>query len=186
MAKIKGNKKNNKLKGTDGDDTILGKAGNDKLYGKDGNDKLKGDSGNDKLFGDDGNDFLYGGSGKDKLLGGLGDDLLDGGEGDDTLNGGEGDDSMDGGAGRDTFLFETLSSGRDEIHNFEIGVDKIVIDASAYGFEGMTVLEFISNYVSSSGGDSAIDLSGNGDDFPRIILYGVDNGFDLEGSIVLA
>jgi hypothetical protein len=50
----------------------------------------------------------------------------------------------------------------------------------------MSIDDFISAYVSSSGGDSAIDLSGSGADAPRVVLHGVDNGFDLAGSIILA
>ncbi len=204
MATRKGTKGKDKLNGTNGDDTILGKGGNDRLKGKDGDDHIKGGGGNDKIYGGDGDDDLFGGGGNDKMFGDIGNDFLDGGKGNDKLDGGadndelmggagndqltggEGDDIMDGGAGADTFFFHNLSSGRDDIYNFEVGIDKIVIDASSYGVEGMSVQDFISLYVSSSGGDSAIDLSGNGDDRPRVVLHGVDNGFDLENSIILA
>ncbi len=203
MATIKGTKKNDKLKGKNKDDTIIGKAGNDKLEGKGGNDLLKGDagkdkawggdgddtifggSGNDKLWGDAGEDTLEGGSGNDKLYGGDGDDDLFGGTGNDKLYGGDGDDDLYGGDGADSFFFLSMSSGRDDIHDFEIGVDKIYIDASAYGFDGMSEEDFIIEHVSSAGGDSAIDLSGTGEDRPRVVLHGVDNGFDLEGSLFL-
>ena len=48
-----------------------------------------------------------------------------------------------------SFYFHSLSSGRDDIYDFQIGVDKIIIDATAYGFQGMTVQDFIQQYVSS-------------------------------------
>ena len=55
--------------------------------------------------------------------------------------------------------------------DFEDDVDTIYIDKD-FGFA--TVQEVL-DHCSSSGGDSAIDLSKNGDDFPRIVLYGLDD-----------
>jgi Ca2+-binding RTX toxin-like protein len=187
---------------TTGNDQLFGGKGNDKAYGGTGNDGLSGDVGNDKMEGGDGNDALDGGDGDDGLLGGAGLDLLNagagnddldggdgkdqlfGGDGDDDLTGGTGDDDMTGGAGADRFNFLSFTSGRDTIHDFIVGVDKLVISMSAYGFT--TVQDIIDNYTSSSGGDTQIDLSKNGDDFPRIILLDVANTNGLAGSIELA
>jgi Ca2+-binding RTX toxin-like protein len=85
MAKIKGNKKNNKLKGTGQNDKILGFAGDDKLTGK---------AGDDKLIGGDGDDFLDGGTGNDVMKGGAGNDFFEAGEGGDFFVGGSGIDTV--------------------------------------------------------------------------------------------
>ena len=76
---------------------------------------------------------------------------------------------MTGGTGNDRFYFAP-GSGRDVVNDFEEGPDKLYISQS-YGF---SKAEILAN-SSSSGGDSAIDLSGTGADSPRIILLGLDN-----------
>jgi hypothetical protein len=60
-------------------------------------------------------------------------------------------------------------------------VDTLFISAD-FGYE--TVEELLRD-ASSSGGDSALDLSGNGDDRPRIILLGIDNFNKLADDIVI-
>ena len=162
---------NNTIGGTAGADTLRGLAGNDILRGRAGNDVLDGGSGGDQLFGNEGNDDLFGRAGNDVLKGGTGNDDLEGGQGRDQLYGGDGADDF-------TFL---LGSGRDEIFDFQDDVDTILIDRD-FGF---TSVQQVLNFASSSGGDSAIDLSKTGADSPRIILYGVDNFNDLADDIVL-
>lgn len=104
MAKIKGNKKDNKLIGTNHDDDISGRGGDDLLKGKGGNDLLDGGKGFDKLLGGGGDDSLLGGIFDDTLKGGKGNDTLDGGDGNDTMDGGDGDDLMIAGPGGDFFV----------------------------------------------------------------------------------
>jgi len=86
MAKIKGNKKNNKLKGSKHKDKIIGAAGNDVLKGKAGDDKLLGGAGDDILDGGDGNDVMKGGGGNDLFIAGVGADFFIGGKGIDTVS----------------------------------------------------------------------------------------------------
>ncbi len=139
-----------------GDDTIFGGAGDDKLFGDswrrreadtDGNDYIDGGAGNDRVVGGGGNDELYGGEGRDRVFGGTGDDKLDGGAGRDVLKGGDGDDDLRGGAGRDRlfggdgaddFLFgaEVEDGDRDVIVDFELGVDRLVLE------DGITIESF--------------------------------------------
>ena len=95
--------------------------------------------------------------------------------------GGTGDDFMTGGAGADSFVF-AKGSGRDFVLDFTDNVDTIFIDGSDFGFN--SVQEILDN-CTSSGGDSAIDLSKNGDDAPRIILLGLDDYNKLANDIVL-
>ena len=139
-----------------------------------------GDAGNNKIIGTADSDELFGKAGNDELFGLAGRDKLDGGRGDDTLEGGAGADELRGGGGADTFVFKP-GSGRDIVFDFQDDVDTIVID-SAYGFD--SVRELL-KFCSSSGGDSAIDLSRTGADAPRIILLGVDNFRDLADDIVI-
>jgi Ca2+-binding RTX toxin-like protein len=159
---ITGNGANNTLRGFGGSDRLSGLGGNDLLLGGTGNDLVTGGVGNDRLFGDQGNDRLFGGDGADRLFGGSGNDVLF------------------GGAGQDQFHF-LVGSGRDEIRDFVDDVDTIYIDRD-FGFS--SVQEVLEN-ASSSGGDSAIDLSKNGDDAPRIIIFGLDNFNKLANDIVL-
>lgn len=144
------------LYGGVGDDILRGGKGNDSLFGGEGNDKLAGSTGDDFLFGEAGDDRLWGGEGNDTLDGGSGADKLKGGDGDDTLIGGEGKDRLWGGEGRDTFIF-TSNSGKDRIHDFEIGVDVIA-------FHGENVLDVTQTLVASglklSYGDSSIIVTG--------------------------
>ncbi|MEQ1578311.1 MAG: calcium-binding protein [Hyphomicrobium sp.] len=167
MVRKVGNQNANLLAGTAGNDQLIGLGGNDTLTGKAGDDRLDG------------------GSGKDKLLGGAGNDTLKGGSGNDTLNGGsdggdfEHHDTLFGGAGADRFYF-SAGGGRDDIMDFQDNVDTIYISKSYFS----TIQDVLDN-CSSSGGDSAIDLSGTGADSPRIVLYGLDDYNKLADDIVL-
>jgi Ca2+-binding RTX toxin-like protein len=147
--------------GDAGDDYLAGRDGNDTLYGGDGNDVGDGGLGTDTLYGNAGNDYLIGGDGSDTIYGGdggtnvgdlgdqwlggdggddfiygnLGTDRLSGGAGNDLLTGGEGYDYMTGEAGIDTFVYNALSDGSisEQIGDWQGGVDKLRIDASAFG-----------------------------------------------------
>lgn len=71
--------------------------------------------------------ILTGNSGNNRLVGGKGDDLLNGLGGNDRLVGGAGNDQLSGGAGRDQFIFNRLSDRQDEILDFTLRQDKIVL-----------------------------------------------------------
>ncbi|MEM9170051.1 MAG: spondin domain-containing protein [Pseudomonadota bacterium] len=124
------------LYGEAGADVLYGQAGADRLFGGDGADRLDGGADADLLVGQNGADALRGGMGADFLFGGAGDDLVEGGAGADQLFGGVGSDQIMGGAGNDD-LFGNLGAdvfhfasggGADIIHDFQSGVDVIVID----------------------------------------------------------
>lgn len=170
---MNGNAGDDVLKGLGGDDDIFGGLDNDVLFGNAGGDFLRGEEGNDKLVGGTGDDVLFGGAGRDVLIGGNGLDFL---------NGDAGNAKLTGGAGGDNFQVD-LGAKRVIITDFELGVDTLLIDSDFY--PGISVQKLLTRHGSSSGGDSAIDLSGNGADFPRIILLGVDNAFDLADDITL-
>ncbi|MBW4982969.1 hypothetical protein KZZ07_10490 [Mameliella sp. CS4] len=138
------------LNGDSGDDYILGGAGNDDIDAGDdndtvnanaGDDSIYGEGGNDLLVGQDGSDLLDGGNDNDTMDGGDGDDILEGGYGNDILRGRAGEDELAGGPGRDfltggqdvdAFVFRSASetvvgANRDQILDFEQGVDSIVV-----------------------------------------------------------
>ncbi|WP_262027695.1 cadherin domain-containing protein [Microvirga sp. Mcv34] len=73
------------------------------------------------IYGTDGNDELVGTSGVDRIVGYDGDDTLDGGGGSDRLNGGN---------GNDTYLWDPVTGGRDEMEDPE-GNDTLHINALA-------------------------------------------------------
>ncbi|MEB3339597.1 MAG: hypothetical protein VKJ25_02245, partial [Okeania sp.] len=88
---------------------------NNTLRGSELDDVLNGKGGNDKLFGNNGNDILTGGNGNDKL------------------NGGEGEDILTGGNGKDSFIFDDFNKTEtDEITDFILGEDKLILDKSAF------------------------------------------------------
>ncbi len=120
------------LAGNEGDDILRAGLGDDEAFGGAGSDRVLGDRGNDNLWGGDGNDLVAGGDGNDFLSGGRGSDILLGGVGNDRLIGGQGDDSLYGGEGSDTFQF-LPDSGRDTIHDFTLGADRI--DLHRYRWE---------------------------------------------------
>ncbi|MDY6803227.1 MAG: calcium-binding protein [Cyanobacteriota bacterium] len=76
-------------------------------------------------------DVLNGKGGSDKLLGNKGNDTLTGGNGKDQLNGGKGEDVLTGGKGKDFFIFTHIKQ-TDEITDFVLGQDQIVLDKSAF------------------------------------------------------
>lgn len=101
-----------------------GNTSNNLLGGNGAANRLDGASGNDTIDGADGNDTLLGGAGNDSLTAGDAADLVQGGAGKDTLS---------GGLGADIFRYDAPSEGLDLILDFEIGVDKVQINASAFG-----------------------------------------------------
>ncbi len=170
------------INGNGGNDVLSGLAGDDELFGGTGSDILRGNADADTLYGEGGKDSLFGGSGNDVLFGGAGNDILSGGSGFDFLNGNDGNAELTGGGGGDNFQID-LGAGRVVITDFQDDVDTLLLDGDF--FPGRTVNQILTRFGSSSGGDSAIDLSRRGDDSPRLILLGVDNIFDLKDDIVL-
>ena len=115
---------------------------------------IKGFGGNDRIDasgvtakalalefgGGDGNDTLIGGVGRDTLSGGNQNDILLGGKGGDFLDGGAGFDKMVGGKGADRFNFnDGLVDNLDTIADFQVGIDKIGLNAGFFPLTGNTV-----------------------------------------------
>ncbi|PSB08372.1 hypothetical protein C7B62_16915 [Pleurocapsa sp. CCALA 161] len=92
-----------------------------------------------------GDDTAYGGDGDDSLNGGNESDRLEGELGNDTLIGSVGNDTMTGGAGSDYFIYDTnavftaSAVGIDQITDFVIGTDKIVLDKTTFTSLGSAV-----------------------------------------------
>ncbi len=92
-----------------------------------------GNKRNNTLKGGKLDDVLNGKGGNDKLLGNNGNDTLTGGNGNDKLNGGKGEDVLTGGKGKDSFIFTNINKTEtDEITDFVLGEDKIILDKSAF------------------------------------------------------
>ncbi len=121
------------LDGSRWGDAIGGGRGNDTVYGDNGDDTLSGEGGQDELFGHAGADSLSGGADADKLIGGRGSDTLKGGTGNDHLWGGN--YKADGAA--DAFIF-VKGGGIDYVHDFEPGVDRLVLAGLAATAETVT------------------------------------------------
>ncbi|MBT53662.1 MAG: hypothetical protein CMF72_09730 [Mameliella sp.] len=153
--------------GGDGDDGMQGQSGADVMNGGAGNDTILGGSGNDVLVGQDGSDQLEGGADNDTIDGGNGDDVLEGGDGNDILRGRAGEDNLAGGDGldlltggqdADSFVFRSAShagigASRDQILDFEQGVDLIVVSSVTPG-----VFEFVGTAGFAPSGNAELRL----------------------------
>ena len=134
----------------------------------------------DALFGGALNDALRGEAGDDELDGRSGNDALSGGAGADVLNGGAGFDRLSGGSGADTFVV-MADTGFDRITDFEIGTDRIEIDAA-------TVDAFDDLVLTQRDGFTVVAFEDGVGTYARIRLDGVaadDLGaadFDLSGT----
>ncbi|MDJ0552975.1 MAG: phytase [Microcoleaceae cyanobacterium MO_207.B10] len=166
---IIGTSEDERLRGDFGNDTIIGLAGDDTLIGGDGDDSIIGSRGNDYLYGQDGDDVLQGRLGFDRLFGGEGDDEMNGGQGRDRFNGGSGDDVLTGGASIDRFIFATNQEfdsddlGVDEITDFVVGQDKILLDLTTF----TAINDIEADFATVTGGAATSDA---------VIVYNINNG----------
>ena len=116
----------------------------------------------------------------DTIFGKGGDDTIKGKDGKDKIDGGKGNDDLFGGNGKDKFFFET-DSGKDFIHDFKGDKDKLYLSHD-FGFDS---IQDVIDAAHSSGGDTAIDLSGVGDDNYQIILLGISDISEITDHIFL-
>ncbi|MEM9275838.1 MAG: CRTAC homolog protein [Cyanobacteria bacterium P01_F01_bin.143] len=146
------------LEGGNGNDVLIGGNGNDTLAGGAGFDRVlesgdfnftvsdgeligRGiDSFSDiervEVTGGGGANILFAGTVTNfevELNGGGGIDTIEGGAQDDEIIGGVGNDVLTGNGGSDRFVYLATNNGSDTITDFTIGLDEIVIDASAFG-----------------------------------------------------
>jgi Ca2+-binding RTX toxin-like protein len=104
-----------------------------------------GNSLSNTITGNAGHNTLFGNSGSDKLTGNGGNDTLNGGSGSDRLAGGAGDDVLFGGSSSDRFVFDTNAVfaanalGIDQITDFAVGSDKLVLDKTTFAALGSMV-----------------------------------------------
>ncbi len=120
-----------------GDDTVQGGNGDDVFYGEDGNDLIFARLGDDTVYGGANFDVIFAGAGNDVVFGGVGRDQVFLEEGNDryvdTAQGDDlGQDTITGGFGADVFAFGPQMS-RDEITDFEVGVDQLHLAISLAG-----------------------------------------------------
>lgn len=145
---LRGDASANRLEGGKGDDTLQGRGGNDILVGGDGVDVLQGGGGRDTV------DYSGAGpvrvslvsneavdatraidrlAGIEDIIGSLGQDTISGDGGANRLTGGVGADVLRGGAGADAFVFHDRLDFGDTIRDFQTGLDRIEVDATAVG-----------------------------------------------------
>ena len=136
---------------------------------------LVGDNSNNFMTGSDYDDNIIGFGGDDTLIGGASNDLLRGFDDNDILQGNKGNDTLIGGTGNDTFVFNTRSTGIDEITDFEISIDKIQI-GSEFGATSDSQFSF---------DDTNGALSFEGQQFATLSNYATLDGFDVSRDIVL-
>ena len=112
----------------------------------------------------EGNDKLLGGQGADSIDGLGGDDTVEGGAGDDRLNGGAGANVLLGGEGADVFVFDAGGGGRDRVEDFQVGVDRIVVNPAdgerPWAEDGGDGLGGYGTWLVYGRGDDAVFLPG--------------------------
>ncbi|MBU1278123.1 MAG: hypothetical protein KJ875_05580 [Alphaproteobacteria bacterium] len=177
--RLVGDSGNDRLVGEDGDDTLLNLEGVGWLIAGDGDDFLLDGSGNGVLAGNAGHDRMNGGGGNDRMLGDAGDDIMSGGNGIDRMTGGSGNDNLTGGNGADIFVFRD-GSEMDTITDFEIGIDRLFIDAVLTD-GNYDANHTIATYCTLSGTDAIFDFGG-GD---IIVLNNINDLSSLVDSILI-
>lgn len=181
-----------------GGDDVYRAAGDGEVQGNvrggAGDDDMRGARDADNFIGGNGADTMRGGDGDDTLEGGNGRDIIYGGAGADLIEGGNAGDLMLGGAGNDEFLFTdtgdigTTSSTRDEIRDFEQGVDVINLSAmvgpdfvflGTGGFTGGAAPEL---RLAEVGGSTFVqlDYDGDGSQDGRMLVRGVTDMLETD------
>jgi len=184
---LHGGKGGDSLHGGNGADTVIGADGNDMLRGNAGADLIQGGKGGDSLFGGNQDDTLFGGAGNDVVRGEASSDVLNGGDGHDSLYGGaqadilrgdKGNDRLEGGDGADTFVFNIVAFGKDDIVDFADNVDALLFSSSVSG--GLTAQQIINTHADdTSGSFTKIDFGGGNE----IILEGITDKHSLVDDI---
>jgi Ca2+-binding RTX toxin-like protein len=159
-------------------------------------DRVIGDSAANILQGGFGSDTIEGGAGNDTIYGGIAGNLSDQPE---VLSGGAGNDLLTGGRAADTFIFrETGTANADRINDFissggpralELGVDKIVLDASV-----MTALGASGNFTAGDARFAANSTGTAQDASDRVIFntttkqlfYDADGSGSGSGAVLIA
>jgi Ca2+-binding RTX toxin-like protein len=151
---ISGGAGNDELTGDIGQDGLAGGDGDDVLDGGADADTLHGDAGNDRLTGGTGTDFLHGDAGDDEIEGGSAHDELYGGDGNDVLTGGASFDYLTGGAGQDQFVFDNGEVKGDQVFDFAITDDVMVVS----GFTGLDSFDDMQGRLFQVGDDVVVKL----------------------------
>jgi Ca2+-binding RTX toxin-like protein len=154
---------------------------------------IKGTNGPNRLSGGEGNDTIEGLGGDDLislqwgitalLSGGAGNDTITVDEGGVSLVGGEGNDLLEGTffSGMDRFLFDVApgAANADRVWRFEVGIDKIILDANAHANIGAS-----GDFIAS---DARFWSSGTGTahDADDRVIYNTSTGqlwYDADGN----
>ncbi|PXW71896.1 hypothetical protein C7964_1011 [Loktanella sp. PT4BL] len=138
--------------------SIIGSEMSDIVVGGAGDDIIDGGAGRTGVIssGRVDNFDQVGGQNGDLLFGGEGGDSIYGHSGNDLLFGGSGDDELWGGGGFDTFVFK---EGNDQIHDFTLGVDTLLIDTTL--LDGRQLTDFAQIDTTNQGNSIEFDF-GNG------------------------
>ena len=115
--------------GTDFDDLFTAGAGNQEFEGRGGDDTIVGGAGSDNLRGDAGEDELNGGDGADELFYAM---------------------VTDGTFVENNVTAASVGATGDTITAFETGIDRIILDATEFGFDVGQVFEDMGNFGNSA------------------------------------
>ncbi len=121
-----------------------------------------------------------GGKGADDITGNAIDNRLKGGKGADTFHSSSGNDHFAGNAGADTFAF-TAGFGTDQINDFNLTRDHLLLDAAIWGGGVKTAAEVIADYATVIEGKLVLDFG-----FSEIVFKGIHTADGLETQILFA
>ncbi len=124
------------------------------------------------------NNILTGNSAANRLNGMEGNDTINGGGGDDYLTGGNGNDLLTGGLDKDTFVLNQPGSGIDQINDFSVVDDTLVVSAADFG-GGLTEGSFINTAQLRIGAGATTATNAD-----HRFIYNSTNGaflFDMDG-----
>jgi Ca2+-binding RTX toxin-like protein len=205
---IDGKGGNDVLLGNQESDILAGGDGNDFLWGGQNDDALAGQNGNDTIYGNRGNDLISGGANDDILRGNKGSDTLEGGTGGDILVGDFEQDLLTGNifgvadATRDNFILRSKSevdsltgtttynavanaAAADQIWDFEIGTDKIIVlNGNDQAIDPSQVVLTTQNVAGGGALDTVLTLNGVG--VVGVVVDRTITASDFEGNLAQA
>ncbi|MEO8240740.1 MAG: M10 family metallopeptidase C-terminal domain-containing protein [bacterium] len=121
-----------------------------------------------------------GGMGADDITGNAADNVLKGGKGADTFHATGGNDHFVGNAGADTFAF-TAGFGTDQINDFNLSRDHLLLDASIWGGAAKTAAQVIADYATVIEGNLVLDFG-----LSEVVFKHIASADGLESQILFA
>lgn len=113
------------------------------------------------------------------IYGSQGNDRISSGDGSDIIIGGTGNDKLFSGLGENIFGYENANFGRDNIYDFEVNTDRLLVTSIAKNFSDIEIKAI------NGGQDTQVTFAGIADTSQKIILHDVVASSLTEGSFII-